>query len=196
MEAELTELSEMDSKTDNLAVIEETDVDEDIPTYLKKERNTQAYKDKMDIDIYKINTYEIRNKVNTIKWRPIYEVIDEAYFIDSKSFSDAFMQQFKDNVNDDQFIPLDMKNNIKRMSMEQGLYSQVIMLHQKYLKFVATDKNKNEAKFKFQGQYARSQRWFDLNFYFIEVNFSTHEPDFYKKPFQSHDNTQDTNKFK
>ena len=106
------------------------------------------------------------------------------------------MQQFKDNVNDDQFIPLDMKNNIKRMSMEQGLYSQVIMLRQKYLKFVATDKNKNEAKFKFQGQYARSQRWFDLNFYFIEVNFSTHEPDFYKKPFQSHDNTQDTNKFK
>ena len=63
----------------------------------------------MNIDIDKINTYELRNKLNTIKWRPIYEVIYEAYFIDSKMFSDAFMQQFKDNANDAQFIPLEMK---------------------------------------------------------------------------------------
>ena len=51
----------------------------------------------MDIDIDKINTYELRNKVNTIKWRPIYEVIYEAYFIESNIFSDAFMKQCKDN---------------------------------------------------------------------------------------------------
>ena len=38
MEAELTE---MDSKTDNLAVTEETNVDEAIPIDLKKERNKQ-----------------------------------------------------------------------------------------------------------------------------------------------------------
>ena len=36
MEAELTELSEIDSKTDNLAVTEEADFDEAIPMYLKK----------------------------------------------------------------------------------------------------------------------------------------------------------------
>ena len=36
MEAELTELSEMYSKTDNLVVIEEADVDEAIPIYHKK----------------------------------------------------------------------------------------------------------------------------------------------------------------
>ena len=69
------------------------------------------------------------------------------------------------------------------------------MLRRKDLKSVATDKNTIEAKFKFQGQYARSQRWFDLNFDWIEVNFSTGEPDFYKKLFQIHDNTQDTNIF-
>ena len=40
--------------------------------------------------------------------------------------------------------------------MEQGLYSQVIKIRLKDLKFVATDKNKNEAKFKFQGQSVRS----------------------------------------
>ena len=33
----------------------------------------------MNIDIDKINTFEKRNKVSTIKWRPIYEVIEEAY---------------------------------------------------------------------------------------------------------------------
>ena len=39
-EAELTESSEMDSKTDNLAVTEEANVDDAIPIYLKKELNT------------------------------------------------------------------------------------------------------------------------------------------------------------
>ena len=71
------------------------------------------------------------------------------------------------------------------MTMEQGLYAQVIMLRRKHLKFVATDKNKNEAKFKFQGQSARSQSWFDLDFDLIEVNFITHEPDFYNFFFKA-----------
>ena len=82
------------------------------------------------------------------------------------------------------------------MVIEQGLYAQVIMLHRKDLKCFVTDKNKYEVKFKFQGQSARSQRWFDLEFEWIEVNFSTHEPDFYEKLFQSHENKQDTNTFK
>ena len=63
----------------------------------------------MDIDIDNIDTYEIRNKANTIKWRPIYEVIEEAYFKEYEIFSDAFMQQCKDNANEPQFIPLDIK---------------------------------------------------------------------------------------
>ena len=36
MEAELTEASEINSKTDNLAVTEEADVDEAIPIYFRK----------------------------------------------------------------------------------------------------------------------------------------------------------------
>ena len=36
MESELTESSEMDSKTDNLAVTEESDVDEAISIYILK----------------------------------------------------------------------------------------------------------------------------------------------------------------
>ena len=64
------------------------------------------------------------------------------------------------------------------------------------MKLVATDTKKNEAKFKFQGQSARSQIWFDLDLDWIKINFSSHEPDFYKKSFQSHDDTQDDNTFK
>ena len=79
------------------------------------------------------------------------------------------------------------------MATEQELYAKVIMLSRKYSKFIATDKNKNEAKFKFQGQSARSQRWFDLDFDWIEVNFSTRQTDLYKKRFQSYDDTQYTN---
>ena len=80
--------------------------------------------------------------------------------------------------------------------MEQGLYEQVVKLRRKDLKFVATDKKKNEAKFKFQGLSAISQRWFDLDLDWIGVNFSTREPDFYKKLFQSHYDTQDINPFR
>ena len=47
----------------------------------------------MNIDIYQIKIFETRNKTNTIKWRPIYKVIDEAYFKESEKIPDDFMQQ-------------------------------------------------------------------------------------------------------
>ena len=49
------------------------------------------------------------------------------------------------------------------MAVEQGLYAKVVKLSRKYFKFIAANKNKNEAKFKFQGRSARSKRWFDLD---------------------------------
>ena len=82
----------------------------------------------MYIDIDKINKFEKRNKLNTIKWWPIYEVIDEAYFIESEIYLDAFMQQCKDNANEAQFIPQNMKNNMNLMAIEQGFYAQVVKL--------------------------------------------------------------------
>ena len=80
--------------------------------------------------------------------------------------------------------------------MEQVLYVQVVMLRRKYLKTTEANKNKNDAKFKFQGQSAISHCWFDLDFDIIGVNFSTREPDLYKKIFQRHYDTQGTNTFK
>ena len=80
--------------------------------------------------------------------------------------------------------------------MEQSLYTQVIKFRRKDLLFDVADKNNTESKFKFQGQSARSQLWFDLDLHWIDMNFSTREPDFYKKLFQSHDNKQDEDTFK
>ena len=64
MEAELTE---MDSRTDNLAVSEEASSDEAIPIDLIKEQSTEAYKETMSKDINNIDTYETRTKLNTTK---------------------------------------------------------------------------------------------------------------------------------
>ena len=70
-----------------------------------------------------------------------------------------------------------------QMEMKQGLYAQVVMISRNDLELIAENKNKNEDNFKFRGQYSRLQRWFDLDFDWIEVIFSTHEPDLYKNPF-------------
>ena len=113
MKAELTELSEVDSKTNYLAVTEEANIDEAVPIYLEKNETHKHIIYTMDIDIDKVNTFEKRNKVSKIKWRPRLSHI-------FKNFSDDFMQQCKDNANVAQFIPLDMKNNINQMALEQG----------------------------------------------------------------------------
>ena len=46
----------------------------------------------MGQDIENIDTYETRKKVNITQWRPIYEVIDEAYIKESNNFPDDFIR--------------------------------------------------------------------------------------------------------
>ena len=89
-------------------------------------------------------------------------------------FPDNFFKHCKNNVNEAHNIPIDIKNNINQMSMEQGLYAQVVMLRKKYVKNTESNKYKNEDKFKFQGQSARSQRWFDIDFDWVGGKVSTH----------------------
>ena len=50
-----------------------------------------------------------------------------------------FSIECMDNSNEARDIPRYVKNNIKQMSMEQGLYAKVIILRHYDLKFVATD---------------------------------------------------------
>ena len=86
MESELTESSEINSKTGNLAVTENADVDEDIPIYLLEKLKTQTYQETMNIYIEKINTFEKRNKVYITQWRTLYEVTEGAYLEESDIF--------------------------------------------------------------------------------------------------------------
>ena len=130
------------------------------------------------------------------KWRTIYEVIDKDYIENCNIFPDAFIKKCILCPKEPQFISHDMKNNIKSMAMEQSLYAQVIKFRRKDLQFVTADKNKNGSKFKFQGQSRRSKLWFDLDLYWIDINFSTREPDLYKKLFQNHDKDQETDSFR
>ena len=67
----------------------------------------------MSKDIENIDTSETRTKVNTKKWRQIYEVIYEAYIKDSELFPNDFIKEFKNILNKAQFIPRELKNNIK-----------------------------------------------------------------------------------
>ena len=78
------EFMKTDSRPENLAVSENESVDEAIPIDIRKERNTKAYRETTSQDINSIDNYETRTKVNTTKWRPIYEVIDKAYIEESK----------------------------------------------------------------------------------------------------------------
>ena len=73
-----------DSRPDNLAVSEDESADESVPIDIRQERETKAYKETTSQDMNNIDNYETIKKVNTTKWRPIYEVIDEAYIEESK----------------------------------------------------------------------------------------------------------------
>ena len=92
MEAEMTK---MDLTPDHLTDSEDEVADEDIPSHIRKERTTKAYKETMSQDIETIDTYQNRTKVNITQWRPIYEVIDEEYIKDSNIFPDDFIKECK-----------------------------------------------------------------------------------------------------
>ena len=63
----------------------------------------------MSQDIETINIYENRTKVNITQWRPIYDVIDEAYIKESNIFPDGFIRECKNNQNEPRFISSDVK---------------------------------------------------------------------------------------
>ena len=65
-----TEMKELDEKLGENTFLEEDNFDEAIPIQIRKERTTEAYKEKMII---------VKKIVQKTKWRPIYEVIDEDY---------------------------------------------------------------------------------------------------------------------
>ena len=64
------------------------------------------------------------------------------------------------------------------MATEQGLYAQVVMIRRKESE--NKKEKENNKKYNFQGKSSRSRRWFNLDHEWLEKNFMTREPDFYK----------------
>ena len=63
------------------------------------------------------------------------------------------------------------------MATEQVLYAQVFLIRRKESE--NQTENKNTKKYNFQGQSARSRRWFDIDHVWLKETFMTREPDFY-----------------
>ena len=63
--------------------------------------------------------------------------------------------------------------------MEQGLYEKVLIIYRKYLD--NKKEKENTERYIFQGKSARSMRWFNHDYEWLEESLSTFELDFYKK---------------
>ena len=85
-------LTNMELITDPLSEKEKEGVDEAIPIHIRKERKSKAYKETMSQDIKPLTLMRIGKKLNITQWRPIYEVIDEAYIKESNIFPDDFIR--------------------------------------------------------------------------------------------------------
>ena len=83
-----SEMKEMDVKQGKNAYSEDDSFDEAIPIQIRKERSTEAYKEKMNEYIETIDKNENRTVIQRTKWRPIYEVIDEDHIKNSHIFPD------------------------------------------------------------------------------------------------------------
>ena len=82
-------------------------------------------------------------------------------FSKKRTFSTRNLILLCKNPNQPQFLPSDSKTFLKMMTMEQGLYVQVVTIRRKDLN------NKKEKygtkKYNLQGNSARSKIWFDLD---------------------------------
>ena len=91
----------------------------------------------MNLGIEKIASKNQKN------WRSIYEVIHDDYFKVVKLFPSKFLNQCKNNPNGPQNIPNEVKADLKKMALENGLYAQVVMIRRREL-----DNNKEKDKTK------------------------------------------------
>ena len=114
---------------------------------------------------------------------PCYEAIDIPYFGEVKIFPKLFLI----NVNHPK-EPQNIPNNIKK-NIEKSHYKKVYM--RRWLGFVlkywfrGVNRQKTKRKYLFQGNYKILNNWFYIDIEWIEENFSTREPQFYKSLFQS-----------
>ena len=82
------------------------------------------------------------SKNHKTPWRKIYEVLQQELFEETENLPENFLNQCNNNLNKPHNIPTVVKNNPKLTTTEQGLYAQVVMLHQKDLNITEEKKMK------------------------------------------------------
>ena len=91
-----TEMKKINDKLGETPFKDDDNFDEAIPTQIRKDRTTEAYKDNMNEDIETIDKNEdIKQIFQKTKRRTIYEVIDEDYIKNSNIFPDDFIAKCK-----------------------------------------------------------------------------------------------------
>ena len=86
-----TEMKDMNDKLGKNAFLDDDNIDEAIPTQIRKVRTTEAYKENINEDIETIDKNDDSKQiVPKTKWRTIYEVIDEDYIKNSNIYSGCF----------------------------------------------------------------------------------------------------------
>ena len=98
----------------------------------------------LNIDIENIDKIENIYKNHKGQRRTIYKVIQQEFFDETENLLEKFIKQFKNNANEPFNIPNDVKNNLKRIKMEHGLYTKVVMIHRRGLK--TTEENKDKMR--------------------------------------------------
>ena len=114
-----------------------------------------------------------------MKWRPIYEVTDTSFFA-AAFFQTQFLDQCKKNPNKPQNLISEVKVALKKMDLEHGLYAKVVMICRNDSDNKKEKEKEKNKKYIFQGKFARLTCWFGLGRKWLEENFITCEPGFYK----------------
>ena len=89
---------------------------------IEEEEKTLEYQETMNLDIENIAS------TNQKLWISIYEVIDYSYFEIVKLCPTTFLNQCKNNPNELQNIPSEVKAVFKKIAIENGLYAQAVMI--------------------------------------------------------------------
>ena len=78
-----------------------------------------------------------------------------------------------------------ISRRILKIALEEILYAHVVRICRKSMVQKKDTGKQPKRKYLFQEQSARSKHWFDLDIEWFEEKFSTREPQFYKRLFQS-----------
>ena len=76
---------------------------------IEEQKNTFEYQETTNVDV--------ENIASRKKWRPIFKGIDNSFFSATKLFPTEFQDQYRNNTNNTQNIPSEIKVALKKMAI-------------------------------------------------------------------------------